>query len=67
MKIKDYEPRRAHKIIQKIQKQMTADERNYWWRLTHITIQTKKRQSEWKKTEDRVCKALDGCLSPPVR
>ena len=52
MKIKDYEPRRAHKTIQKIQKQMTADERNYWWRLTHRTIQTKKRQSKWKKTED---------------
>ncbi len=34
LKIQDYEPRRAHKTIQKIQKQMTADERNYWWRLT---------------------------------
>ena len=52
MTIKDYEPRRAHKTIQKIQKQMTADGRNYWWRLTHRTIQTKKRQSKWKKTED---------------
>ena len=52
MKIKDYEPRRAHKTIQKIQKQMTADERNYWWRLTHRTIQAKKRQSKWEKTED---------------
>ena len=31
---------------------MTANERDYWWRLTHRVIQTKKRESKWKKEED---------------
>ena len=35
-----------------IQKQMTANERDYWWRLTHRAIQTKKRESKCEKDED---------------
>ena len=31
---------------------MTANERDYWWRLTHRVIQTKKRESKWKKEEN---------------
>ena len=29
-----------------IQNQITANERDYWWRLTHRVIQTKKRESK---------------------
>ena len=36
----------------KIQKKLTADERNYWWRLAHKTLQMKKRQSKWRRGED---------------
>ena len=30
---------------------LTANERDYWWRLTHRVIQTKTRESNWKKDE----------------
>jgi hypothetical protein len=52
MKLKDYTPRKAHKIVHTIQKQLTANERDFWWRLTHRTIQTKTRESHWKKDEN---------------
>ena len=51
MKMKNYTPKEAHRNIHAIQKTMTAVERDYWWRLTHRTIQTKKRESKWKKDE----------------
>jgi hypothetical protein len=52
MKLKDYEPRKAHEIVHTIQRMMTANERDYWWRLTHRVIQTKNRKSKWKKDEN---------------
>ena len=52
MRLKNYEPKKAHKSVHAIQKQMTANERDYWWRLTHRVIQTKKRESKWKKDEN---------------
>jgi hypothetical protein len=60
MTLKNYIPKKAHKAVHEIQKQMTANERDYWWRLTHRVIQTKKRESKWKKDENgkyetRVC------------
>ena len=48
----DYEPKKAHRIVHTIQKLMTANERDYWWRLTHRVIQTKNRESKWKKDEN---------------
>jgi hypothetical protein len=65
MKLRNYEPRKAHKAVQQIQKYMKANERDYWWRLTHRVIQTKNRESKWKKDkkgdsmtrECPVCKA----------
>ena len=60
MKLKDYKARKAHKAVHEIQKKMTANERDYWWRLTHRVIQTKTRESHWKKYENgksatRIC------------
>jgi hypothetical protein len=52
MRIKNYEPSKIHKTIMKLQKKLTADERNYWWRLAHKTLQMKKRQSKWRRGED---------------
>ena len=52
MKLRNHEPKKAHKTVHTIQKQMTANERDYWWRLTHRVIQTKKRESKWKKDEN---------------
>jgi len=54
MKLKNYEPKKAHKAVHTIQKQLTANERDYWWRLTHRVIQTKTRESHWKKDEKGV-------------
>jgi hypothetical protein len=54
MRVKNYEPRKAHRIVHTIQKLMTATERDYWWRLTHRVIQTKNRESKWKKDENGV-------------
>jgi hypothetical protein len=51
MKLKNYEPKNAHRIVHGIQKKLTAKERDYWWRLTHRVIQTKVRESKWKKNE----------------
>ena len=31
---------------------MTTKERDFWWRLTHKTIQTRKRESKWKKDKN---------------
>ena len=47
-----YEPRQTHGIIQSIQRRLTAKERDFWWRLTHKTIQTRKRESKWKKDKN---------------
>ena len=52
MRIKKHEPRKIHKKIMKIQKKLTADEKNYWWRLSHKTLQMKKRQSKWRRGEE---------------
>ena len=51
MKLRNYEPKKAHKAVQEIQKQMTPNKRDYWWRLTHRVVQTKNRESKWKKDE----------------
>jgi hypothetical protein len=52
MKLRDYTPKTSHKIIQTIQKMLTADERNYWWRLAHRVTPLKKRESKWKKEKN---------------
>ena len=52
MKVGKYKPKKAHKHVNDIQKQLTATERDYWWRLTHRVIQTKQRESHWKKDEN---------------
>jgi hypothetical protein len=51
MKIRNYEPKKAHRAIHGIQRKLTAKERDYWWRLIHRVIQTKVRESKWKKNE----------------
>ena len=52
MKLKGYSPRKAHESIDAIQKQLSASERDYWWRLTHGLISTKKTESKWKREEN---------------
>ena len=62
MKLRNYEPRKAHKAIHEIQKQMTATERDYWWRLTHRTIQTKNRETSGRKTRtERALQEIARC------
>ena len=52
MKLKDYTAKNAHKNVKDIQKRLTADERNYWWRLTHRVTPIKKRESKWRKDKN---------------
>ena len=52
MKLRNYEERKAHRYVHEIQRQLTATERDYWWRLTHRVIQTKTRESHWKIDEN---------------
>jgi hypothetical protein len=52
MRLRDYTPKKAHTHVNEIQKQLSATERDYWWRLTHRVIQTKQRESHWKKDEN---------------
>ena len=49
LKTKNYEPKRAHANIRTIQRNLTAKERDYWWRLTHKLVITKKRESKYKE------------------
>jgi hypothetical protein len=35
-----------------IQKSLTAEERDYWWRLTHKLTSTKKMESKWRKQKN---------------
>ena len=53
MKLRNYEPKKAHKAVFTIQKLMTANERDYWWRLTHKVIQTKKRETQREQVEEK--------------
>ena len=62
MKLKNDTPSRAHKTISSIHKSLSAEERDYWWRLTHKLISTKKAESKWRRKEngelvDSVCPA----------
>ena len=52
MKLKGYSPRKAHESIDGIQKKLTANERDYWWRMTHGLISVRKIESKWKKKEN---------------
>ena len=45
LKTGKYKADTAHKNIQGIQTKLTAAERDYWWRLTHNLISTKKKES----------------------
>ena len=51
LKTGKYKADTAHKNIQGIQTKLTAAERDYWWRLTHNLISTKKKESKWKREE----------------
>jgi hypothetical protein len=53
-KLKDYQPNKAHKHVNEIQKQLSADERDYWWRRTHKLISIKKTESKWKRDKHGV-------------
>ena len=44
LKAKNCTPKRAHENVRKIQRNLKAKERDYWWRLTHKLIITKKRE-----------------------
>ena len=46
------EPRQTWTTLDRIQKRMTAKERDYWWRMTHGLISLKKTESKWKRDED---------------
>jgi hypothetical protein len=50
MKLKNYEPKKAHRTVHGIQKNLTANERDYWWRLTHRVIQTRRERAIGRKT-----------------
>ena len=49
MKMKRYEPKKAYETVDMIQKRLTAEERDFWWRLTHKLISTKKTESKWRR------------------
>ena len=51
-KIKDYIPNKAHKTVHKIQKYLTPEERNYWWRFNHKIISIKKTESKFKRDKE---------------
>ena len=51
LRARKYKPKKAHENIDSIQDKLTADERDYWWRLTHELISTKNKESKWKREE----------------
>ena len=50
-KTKDYIPNKAHKKVHKIQKYLTPEERNYWWRFNHKIISIKKTEIKFKRNK----------------
>ena len=52
LKVGKYKPKQAHRNISTIQGRLTADERDYWWRLTHRLISLRKTESKWKREEN---------------
>ena len=52
MKAKAYTPSKAHKTVNSVHKSLSAEERDYWWRLTHRLISTKKSESKWRRKEN---------------
>ena len=58
LRAKNYTPKRAHENVRKIQRNLKAKERDYWWRLTHKLIITKKRESKYNPVTNKcpVCK-----------
>ena len=55
LKLKKYKPRKTHENIQTIQKELTANERDYWWRLSHRLIMTNERVSKYNKDVQSDC------------
>ena len=51
MKMKKYKPKQAHDNLQKIQANLTAMERDYWWRVNHNLVMTRKRESKYKQVQ----------------
>ena len=51
LKIGNYEPKKAHRYIRCIHKKLTADERDYWWRMTHELISTKHKECKWRRDD----------------
>ena len=49
--IREYTPNPAHKVLCEIDPYLTPEERNYWWKLTHRLISTKKTESKYKRNE----------------
>ena len=55
LKLKKYKPSNTHENIQTIQKELTANERDYWWRLSHRLIMTNERVSKYNKDVQSDC------------
>ena len=52
LKMRDYEEKRVFKNLKKIERVLTAAERDYWWKLSHNIIRTNERVSRYKKRDD---------------
>mmetsp|Transcript_45019 Transcript_45019/g.54109 ORF Transcript_45019/g.54109 Transcript_45019/m.54109 type:complete len:196 (+) Transcript_45019:1-588(+) len=51
-KLRGYVPNIGHKHIQKIEKYLTPEERNYWWRMNHNIISTKRTEHKYKRDKN---------------
>ena len=51
LKTYNYQPNKAHENIQTIQRNLTAKERDYLWRMTHRLILTRKKESKYKQVQ----------------
>jgi len=50
-RIKKYTPNPAHAILHNIDRFLTPEERNYWWKLNHKIVSTKQTESKFKRDE----------------
>ena len=51
-RIRKYTPNTAHAVLYNIDKYLTPEERNYWWRLNHKLVSTKQTESKFKRDEE---------------
>ena len=51
-KLKNYILNPAHKVVHTIQKNLTPEEQNYWWKMNHDLVSIEQTESKFKQEQN---------------